>query len=86
MMNKVFAIRDAAVGEFMQPFFARSKGEAVRTFTDAVNDVKSPFFAHARDFGLYGIGEYDTTSGVIDGCAPDFVISAEAVIMKDVSK
>lgn len=62
---KVFCVYDAAVGAYMQPFFMRSKGEAVRGFTEICNDSNSQFFKHPHDFVLYEIGDFDDQTGRI---------------------
>lgn len=64
-MLYMFAVLDKAVGSFMQPFFCRARGEALRTFSDAVNDKQSPFFRHPSDFELYFIGQFDQSNGTV---------------------
>lgn len=61
MMAKfmVCTVRDDAVNAFMQPFFAKSKNEARRSFGDAVADPKMEFGKHPKDFDLYCIAEWD---------------------------
>lgn len=57
------SIRDAAVGAFTNPFVARSQNEAIRSFTDAVNDPKLPFGQHPADYALFIVGEWDDFAG-----------------------
>jgi len=64
-MLYMFAVLDKAVNAFMPPFFCRAKGEAIRTFTDAVNDKQSPFFKHPTDFELYIVGSFDPANGTL---------------------
>lgn len=62
------AIKDNAVDAF-QPgvFVCRAKGEALRNFSDAINDPNNKqLHHHAADFDLYILGELDDTSGKID--------------------
>lgn len=61
----IFAIRDAKIEAFQRPWTARSVPEALRSFTDIVNDTGSQFYAHPEDFGLFCVGEFDDTTGVI---------------------
>lgn len=56
---QICSVRDAAVGAFMQPFFAKSKQEAMRSFGDAVIDPKMEFIKHPNDYSLHFIGEWD---------------------------
>lgn len=65
MIAKIYAVRDAAVEGFLQPFFSQSHGAAIRSLTDAVNDPKHPFATNARYYSLYHIGDFDDASGII---------------------
>lgn len=61
----VCAVKDKVVGCFMQPFFARSIGEAQRSFGDAVADPKMDFGKHPDDYELFELGTWDD-SGIIE--------------------
>lgn len=63
MRLHVFAVRDNGAEMFLAPFYVRAKGEAVRTFIDLINDVKSPFSKAPHDFDLYSLGEWDDQNG-----------------------
>jgi len=63
MIQKVFTIYDSKMEAYMQPFFMSQKGQAVRAFTDTVNDPTSQFNKHPEDFTLFEIGEYDDATG-----------------------
>ena len=55
---KAFTVRDVKSEAFMQPFFARSKGEAMRSFSDEVNNPTQGLIGkHPSDFVLFMIGE-----------------------------
>lgn len=69
MIMKIFCVYDAAVDAYMQPFFLRSKGEAARMWTDTVNDPKTQFHQHPKDFTLFEIGDFDETTGVVQAYA-----------------
>lgn len=64
MISQCFAVRDKAVGAFLGPFFVRSKGEAIRSFGDAVNDPKHQFARHLNDYALFQLGSFDDQSGM----------------------
>lgn len=83
MQLYLFSVYDKAVKAFMQPFFSRSRGEAIRSFTDAVNDEKSNFRRHSMDFVLYALGEFDDNSGLFKTAEPDRVVSAEEVRIEE---
>lgn len=79
MTYDVFAVRDKAIDAFMQPFFARNAGEAMRMFADACNDEKGVFNRHAADYTLFRIGTWDDTSGLLvqdDKVHPEKLVSA----------
>lgn len=81
-MLRIFAVYDKAVGAFMAPFFVRATGEALRTFTDAVNDPQSPFYKHPADFELFQLGAFDSANGTIEAMASLRVITALDVLNK----
>lgn len=59
MLLKMFCIYDAKVEAYMTPFFMRSKGEAIRGFTELVNDGKSNFAKYPADFTLFELGDWN---------------------------
>ena len=62
-MNKVMISVYDSKGEFYSnPICCKSKGEAVRSFEDEVNDPKSPIFKHPEDYTLFAIGEFDDSN------------------------
>lgn len=83
MKLEIFAIYDSAVSAYMQPFFARSRGDAMRQFSDAVNDGKSPFFSHPTDYTLFVCGSWDDGGGIFDTSPPERVASAMDVKFKE---
>lgn len=85
MIMKVYAVYDKAVGAFLQPFYARTKSEAVRSFAEASNDEKQNFSRHASDFYLAELGEFDDSSGLFNSTEPVRVISATECIVSSVS-
>lgn len=82
MQLYIFSVYDKAVQAYATPMFFRSKGEAVRSFTDAVNQEKSQFATHAADYVLYYIGQFDDNAGMFDSGEPVRVIGADEVFAK----
>lgn len=80
----VYAIYDMAVGAYLPPFYSRSSGEAIRSFTDACNQKDSPFYKHASDFYLTRIGEFDDASGHFSTGEPLRLIGATEVVHDDI--
>lgn len=65
MILKVFTVYDSATLAFLPPFFCRSKGEAIRSFTQAVMDEGHQFAKHKSDYALFELGEFDDSSAAI---------------------
>lgn len=59
MILNIFTVYDSKAEAYLQPFFMKSKGEAVRAFTDIVNDGTSQFNKHPSDYTLFHVGAYD---------------------------
>ena len=63
MIHQVFTVYDAKAEIYLPPFYAQTKGHAVRMFEDSANDPEHQFNRHAEDFTLFHCGTYeDTTS------------------------
>lgn len=60
---RVFTVYDSKVGAYAAPFCMRSKGEALRSWIDVVNDPKTAFSKHPEDFCLFEVAEYDEDTG-----------------------
>lgn len=63
MKLKVYAVYDQKVGEYLQPFFMRTNGEALRAWVEVVNDPKTEFYKHGEDYTLFELGDYDGSTG-----------------------
>lgn len=63
MKLELYCVFDRAVGAYLQPLFMRSRGEAIRSFSDACLDVKHQFSAHAKDYELFFFGSWDDSNG-----------------------
>lgn len=70
-----YSVRDEKVEAFLPPFFVRSKGEAIRSFTQAVDKPDHPFAANVSDFVLYEVGSFDDVAGTFAFQEPLRVIS-----------
>lgn len=65
MKTKIFAIHDAKVGSYMQPFFMQSAGQALRSWGTSINDPSTLFCTHPADFTLFELGTYDDETGMV---------------------
>lgn len=63
MILKVFSVFDSAVGAYMQPMFLHSRGQAIRSFNDAILDPSTNAGKHPDDFTLFYLGEFDDQTG-----------------------
>lgn len=70
-MLLAFAIYDAAAAAYLSPMFLDTKGMAIRSFADAVNQEDSAFGRHAADYTLFHIGSFDQRTGQLEACTPD---------------
>lgn len=84
MTKLMCAVYDTVSQMYAPPFYALSKGDAIRSFSNAVNDKNmGDLHKHPKDFLLYFLGEFDDRSGslsVMDpperlGLGSDFVLS-----------
>lgn len=66
---KIFTVYDSKVESYLQPFFMRSVGEAIRGFEDVCNTPDHMFNKHAGDYSLVHIGEYDEKTAEITSLA-----------------
>lgn len=60
---KIFGVKDTMAEAYMNPFYARSTGEAIRSFADETNKPDSPFNRHPNDYNLFELGEFDQVTG-----------------------
>lgn len=65
MIIRLFAVRDEKVEAFMPVFSARARGEAIRSFSQAVGDANHQFSKSKGDYVLYEIGGYDDVAGML---------------------
>lgn len=59
MQMLMFSIYDEKAEMYSRPFYAITVGEAIRTFTDAVNSENSPYNRHPEDYTLFSVGQFD---------------------------
>lgn len=78
-----FAVYDAKAEAYLRPFFAETKGLAMRSFSDAVNDPAHEMCRHAEDYTLFHIGVFNQESASwTELKAPDSL--AKAITLKRV--
>ncbi len=62
MIIKVFTVYDSKAEAYLQPFYSQSKGSAIRSFQEAVNDPKSNIGKYPADFTLFELGSFDDSN------------------------
>lgn len=62
---QIFAVFDKKAIAYAYPTFAHQKGQAIRSFENAVNDDKTQFAHNPEDFSLWHLGEWDDVTGII---------------------
>jgi len=77
MKTLLMSVFDSKVGAFSTPFSVKTRGEAIRSFTDACNDDKMPFKQHPADYRLFWIGQFDDETGALSGVPPEPLIGAD---------
>lgn len=83
MKLNVYTVLDKAVNAYLQPFYARGAGEAIRSFSDLANDGNTNIARHPEDFILMFLGEYDDASGLFNCQEPMRLVGATEVIQMD---
>lgn len=82
MSNKnLYSIYDRKARLYAPPFLARTDAEAVRMFTQAVNDKDPQNLLHrfAEDYELAELGEFNEDAGIIETKPAATVIRGDQV-------
>ncbi|UOF76676.1 DNA binding protein vP5 [Microviridae sp.] len=79
----MYAVRDRASVSFANPMFIPSRGQAIRSFSDEVNRVEANNIlnAHPEDFDLYYLGEFDTSTGLVQSVVPEQICVGKDVVL-----
>lgn len=60
------SIRDKKAAAWLNPMFFLSEGQAVRSFSDAVNEGQGDIGKHPEDFDLFRLGYFDQLTGDVE--------------------
>ncbi len=80
MIFDIFCLKDARVG-WLNPTFEQNENVAYRNFAHAVQNSDSILHSHAKDFSLYKIGTFDSDSGLINSCIPEFIVGGDDLVI-----
>lgn len=82
-MSKLFAIYDSKANYYSPPISFKSRGEAIRSFSDTANSATkdNQIARHPSDFHLFEIADYDEETAHIElleskinlGCAIEYI-------------
>lgn len=77
----IFSVYDGKAAAYLEPFFAATRGVAMRSFQAAAANPQHEFRKFAEDFTLFCLGEFDEFSGEVRSLnAPEAIISAHQVV------
>lgn len=65
MIITAYALFDAKVGVYHQPFFMLHRGQAIRATMELGSDLNTTVGRYPADFHLYEIGLYDDSTGTL---------------------
>lgn len=63
---RVFSVYDSKAEAYGSPVFLKTKGEAIRGFTDIVNDGNSMLSKYPGDYTLFELGSFDEETAKFD--------------------
>lgn len=67
MKQKIYTVYDVKSETYTAPSLNPARGQAIRSFQDAVNDPKGGVLAsHPEDFTLFELGDFDIKTGLIE--------------------
>lgn len=82
-MQKVFACFDVKAAQYGGLILLPTRGLALRSFSDACADPKSPMAQYPGDFAMHELGSFDPSTGELKALPrPEIVATAAAVIQQ----
>lgn len=77
MTYLIFSILDVKAHLFGPPFYSRHTGEALRNFTELVNDDRSTVSKYPADFQLVQLGTFNDEDGSFTTIKPIYMGSGD---------
>lgn len=83
--KQVFAIFDSKAKFFKSPVLMRTKGEALRAFSDLANDKQTEIGRHPEDFAMFHLGTFDEEKGtyINNSCPESLGLAIEFLTEKE---
>lgn len=72
----MFAVYDSKAEGFLRPFFAETRGLALRSFSDAANDPEHEMCKHAEDYTLFCVGMFNQADGKVTELVAESIMKA----------
>lgn len=63
MTLRIFAVYDSASESYSPPVYMMSRGAALRSFMDTLQDAKSEWAKHPEHYTLFLFGDWDQREG-----------------------
>lgn len=76
MKTLLLSVKDHKLGAFGPIFQCRTEGEAMRHFTDAINDPQNKaMYNHPDDYDLFVLGGIEDSTGAITQPSPVYSLA-----------
>lgn len=83
MRTNIYTVFDSCAAVYQKPFYARSDGEALRSFSDIAADKEHPIGQHPEHYSLWRIGTYSDQDAEISVETPDCLGRAHELVTQD---
>lgn len=83
MKLKIFALHDQALEAYGAPMCYTTRGQALREFSDQVNDKQSQINKHPEHYTLHYLGEYDNANGSFTNDGAPIQVSAATDVIRE---
>lgn len=85
MKIKIVSIFDVKAAVYGSPFFSLNEQTAVRSFGRLVNEKGSDANQFPGDFSLFDIGQFDDSTGTLEGMTPRIICTAASLVKPEFS-
>lgn len=83
MIYKIFSVYDVKAEAYARPFFAETRGVALRSFQDIANDPNHQIGKYPSDYTLFEIGQYNDQSGELVNAEANVALGAAIEFVKE---
>jgi len=70
MITKIYVVHDAKAEAFLPPYLTNTDGQAVRLFSNCINESEHPFGKNPADYTLFWVGKFNDQDATITSEAP----------------